>query len=63
MIDQHKKRDYREQWAKEFGKICLWCGVNQHNGNFCQHSFSQTWDKDNTDSDHFENWLAEKFKE
>lgn len=52
------RREYREKWAKEFNKMCLWCGERNHKlYGYCSHPFSQTWDKDHKDSEHFEKWL------
>lgn len=57
MTMQELRREKREQWAKLFDKECLWCGVKSHNGDFCNHPYFQTWDKDNPDSKHFYEWL------
>ena len=57
------RRAMREMWAEIHDKTCLWCGAKQHlGGGFCRHPFSQTWDKENPDSTHFETWLSHQPK-
>jgi len=52
------RKEKREEWAKLHDKACLWCGSKDHNRDgFCQHLFMQTWDREQPDCDHFENWL------